>query len=92
MLPRVLIVLATGLCTWSQIRSATAATDITDSPQDSSLFPGLAVSFSTGPAKWHNVTYSLSDFTASGGGADGPWTLTNAEIHAVITKVAGGRF
>ena len=46
------------------------------------------MSFATGPGSWNNVTYLLSDFTASS--ADGPWTLDDADIHAVITRRSGG--
>ena len=49
------------------------------------------MSFATGPDKWSNVTYSISDFKNNGGAADGPWTLTNPDIQAVITK-RGGHF
>lgn len=56
------------------------------------IFPGLAVSFSTGPNTWKNITYSRAEFRTSGGPADGPWTLENSDIHAVISHRKGGRF
>jgi hypothetical protein len=58
-----------------------------------SFFPGLAVSFSTGPGAWNNVTYSRSEFKSSGGASsEGPWTLDSPDIHAVITQRKDGRF
>jgi hypothetical protein len=75
----------------SEIRPPATATDLTP-PLATPLFPGLAVSFSVGPDKWNNVSYSLDAFATSGGASDGPWTLINSDIHAVITKTTAGRF
>jgi hypothetical protein len=70
---------------------ATSATAHAPRVGDASLFPGLAVSFATGPGKWNNVTYSLAEFK-TGGGDEGPWTLETPDIHAVITHTEGGHF